>query len=325
MLNAVSYIESVKQRTLKDSISYVGRGLHTGRKVTMRLGSGAANSGIYFVRNDFPIRMIIIPARWNNVIDTKHCTMLGNQHGVSVGTVEHILAALRGCGIDNAVVELDGPEVPIIDGSAEPFVDLIERVGSVVQNKPRRVIQIHRPIAVCNYEKFAVLMPALVPRITVEIDFPYQAVGHQKFSFPLVGDAFQSKVAGARTFGFANELQYLREQGLALGGSLRNAVLVDWNRVVNREGLRFDDEFARHKALDCLGDLALAGAPIHGHFFGYKPGHSLNHALVRQLFIERDAWSYTTMGELAAKSRNQSGVMESVTSPPMIVVLMNCI
>lgn len=315
MLNAISYIESVKQRTLKESITYIGRGLHTGRKVTMRLRSGVENSGIYFVRNDYPIRKIIIPARWYNTIDTRHCTVLGSQHGVCVGTVEHIMAALRGCGIDNAVVELDGPEVPIIDGSAEPFVGLIERVGSVAQTKPRHVIHIQRPIVVCRGEKFAVLMPALVPRITVEIDFPYRAVGRQKFSFPLVGEAFKSTVAPARTFGFADELEYLRQQGLALGGSLQNAVLVDRDRVVNPEGLRFDDEFARHKVLDCLGDLALAGAPIHGHFFGYKSGHSLNHALLRQLFVERDAWTYRTMEEVAAKSRNQvGGVMESVTS-----------
>ena len=311
MLNAVGCVESVKQRTLKESVTYVGRGLHTGRRVTMRLRAGAENGGIYFVRNDHPARKVIIPARWYNTIDTKYCTVLGSQHGISVGTVEHIMAALRGCGIDNAVIELDGPEVPIIDGSAEPFVGLLEHVGSVAQTKPRYVIHVRRPIVVRSGEKFAVLMPARVPRITVEIDFPQRAIGRQKFSFPLAGNAFKNAVAPARTFGFADELQQLRRQGLALGGSLKNAVLVDGDRVVNREGLRFDDEFARHKALDCLGDLALAGAPIHGHFFGYKSGHSLNHALVRQLFIERAAWTYRTADELVVNDGNRTEAVES--------------
>jgi len=297
MITKEKHSGTVMQHTLKESISYVGRGLHTGHKVAMRLRPGEVNSGICFFRKDVPRGRGMIPARWHNVVTTRLCTVIGNEHGVQIGTIEHLMAALRGCGVDNAIIELDGPEVPIMDGSSEPFVSLIERVGTVSQAAPRRAIWIHRPIAVCEGEKFAVLMPDTTTRITVEINFAPSAVGHHRLSLELVDDVFQIEIARARTFGFADQIQELRKQGLSRGGSLRNAILVDGDHIINEEGLRFRDEFVRHKILDCLGDLALVGAPILGHFYAYKPGHELNNALLRQLFYETDAWSYLGVDE----------------------------
>jgi UDP-3-O-[3-hydroxymyristoyl] N-acetylglucosamine deacetylase len=208
------------------------------------------------------------------------------------------MAALYGCGIDNALVEVDGPEVPAMDGSSAPFVALIDRAGAVTQSAPRRAIQLHKPVTVCDGDKFALLMPDITPKLTVEIDFANCAVGFQRHSVELNDDTFKRELARARTFGFAEQVGHLREMGLALGGSLQNAIVIEGERVINQEGLRFQDEFVRHKILDCIGDLALAGAPIIGHFFAHKPGHKLNNALVHQLHGDVDAWSYVTFGEI---------------------------
>ncbi len=286
------------QRTLKQSISYVGLGLHTGKNVSMRVRPAEQNHGIRFVRRDAPAGQGAIPALWHNVIDTRLSTVIGNEYGMSVQSVEHLMAALHGCAIDNAIIEIDGPEVPIMDGSAEPFVSLIEQAGTVRQAAPRKAIQIHKPITVCEGDKFAVLMPDRVPRLTVEIDFESTAIGFQRLSLELVNGSFKRDVASARTFGFLDDVENLRKMGLTRGGSLRNAIVIDGDGVMNEEGLRFDDEFVRHKALDCAGDLYLAGAPIIGHFFGHKPGHRLNNAIMQQLFAEEDAWSYVTLDDL---------------------------
>jgi UDP-3-O-[3-hydroxymyristoyl] N-acetylglucosamine deacetylase len=286
------------QHTLKTAITYVGRGLHTGHKVSMRLAPAAPDSGVRFVRRDMPANQAIVLAHWNHVTETRLGTVLGNVHGVRVGTAEHLLAALYACGVDNATIELDAPEVPIVDGSAEPYVSLIHRVGTVVQEATRRAILIRRPLAACDGDKFAVLLPSPSPRVTMEIDFPgYRAIGRQRLSLPLDEATFAAAIAPARTFGFASEVAALRTQGYALGGSLRNAILVDRDGVVNEEGLRFPDEFVRHKILDAIGDLSLAGAPIIGHYSGHKAGHGLNVALLHELFADRDAWSYVTVFE----------------------------
>ena len=203
--------------------------------------------------------------RGKNVVDTRLCTVLGNEHGVTIGTVEHLLAAIRSCGVDNLMIEISADEVPILDGSCAPIVELIKQAGVVSQRVPRYGIWIERPIQVRQGERFAILEPSAVPRVTVGIDFDSAAIGQQSVSIDLVDNLFETEIAPARTFGFADELEKLRSQGLALGGSMRNAVLVDSDRVMNAEGLRFDDEFARHKILDCCGDLALAEAPIFGH------------------------------------------------------------
>jgi UDP-3-O-[3-hydroxymyristoyl] N-acetylglucosamine deacetylase len=290
----------VHQKTLRQSITYVGIGLHSGKNVSMTVHPGEVDSGIHFLRKDVPAGEGLIAARWYNVIDTRLSTAIGNEYGNRVDTIEHLMAALRGCGIDNALVELDGPEVPIMDGSSHPFVSMIERIGTIEQASPRHAIWIQRPIEVRDGDRYAILMPANTSRITVEIDFRNTAIGSQTLSVELVNEAFHHQVARARTFGFAEQIEALRTRGLTLGGSLRNAILVDGDRIVNEEGLRYNDEFVRHKILDSLGDLALAGVLIMGHYFGRKPGHEINSRLMAKLFEERGSWSYTTVDDFDA-------------------------
>ena len=311
---------SVNQKTLRQTVSYVGIGLHTGRKVSMSVRPAEVDSGIHIVRKDIPENQNLINARWYNVKETRLSTVLGNSSGTTVSTVEHLMAALHGCGVDNALVELDGPEIPIMDGSAEPFVKMIERVGTVDQFMPRNAIWLHRPIEVRDGDKYAILLPADSPRITVEIDFPGSIIGSQTLSVELVNEAFRNDIARARTFGFSSDIEQLRKKGLALGGSLNNAVLVDGDRVVNEEGLRFQDEFVRHKILDCMGDLALIGVPVLAHLYARKPGHELNNMLMNKLFAERESWSYITINEFNAMTgRNQDMVeAESEVSEKML-------
>lgn len=285
------------QHTLRKAVTYIGVGLHSGQQVAITVHPAAANSGINFVRRDLPVGENVVPARWYLVSSTDLSTTLANEHGVTVATVEHLLAALRGCGIDNALVDLDGPEVPIMDGSAEPFVQMIEHVGAIAQDARRHVIWINRPVEVHDAGKLAVLVPGNSSRITVSIDFASEAVGAQTYSIELGEGGFSRELAAARTFGFKSDIDGLKARGLARGGSLRNAILIDGNRVVNTEGLRYDDEFARHKALDCVGDLSLAGVPIMGHFYGFRTGHALNQALLAALFTQRDTWSYLPMAD----------------------------
>lgn len=286
-----------RQTTLRKPVSCIGVGLHSGRQIGMTIRPAPANHGIVFVRRDVRDRPATIAARWHNVSRTDLSTTLSNEHGVSVATVEHLMAALRGCDVDNAVVDLDGPELPIMDGSAEPFVRIIRHAGIVELDAPRFVMWLHQVVEVRDGDKLALLLPGPHSRITVSIDFGDQVVGAQTFTFEMPRDLFDDELAGARTFGFRDQVEALRARGLALGGSQRNAIVIDANGVANPEGLRFADEFARHKVLDCIGDLSLAGVPIMGHFYGYKPGHGLNNALLRALFTQREAWSYLTMDE----------------------------
>ena len=286
------------QCTINESIHYVGVGLHSGHKVSMSLHPATPNSGIFFVRKDVQSDHAFIRASWRNVVDTRLCTVLGNEHGVTISTVEHLLAALRGCGVDNLMIEINSDEVPILDGSCAPLVKLIKKAGIVAQRVPRYGIWIERPVEVKQGERYSILTPSDVPRITVDIEFTNPAIGSQCLTVDLLDDVFETEIAPARTFGFASELEQLREQGLALGGSMRNAVLVDDDGVVNPEGLRFADEFARHKILDCIGDLALADAPIFGHLYSHKPGHRLNNALLRELFAHQDAWTRLSFDEI---------------------------
>ncbi len=296
---------STTQCTINEIISYVGIGLHSGHKVSMTLYPAAPNTGICFLRRDVDPEHMLIRASWKNVVDTRLCTVLGNEHGVTISTVEHLLAALRSCGVDNLLIEMNGDEVPILDGSCAPLVTIIKKAGIVTQRVPRFGIWIERPIEVRQGEHYAILAPSEVPRITVDIEFANAAIGSQCVSVDLIDNVFETEIAPARTFGFADELEQLREQGLALGGSVRNAVLLDDDRVVNEEGLRFADEFARHKILDCLGDLALAEAPIFGQLYAHKPGHRLNNALLREMFAHTDAWSRLTYEEINDRIEKQ--------------------
>lgn len=291
---------SVKQRTLSQAISYVGIGLHTGNNVKMTVKPADIDSGINFLRTDIHTGDNLIPAHWYNVVDTTLSTVIGNKDNIKVGTIEHLMAALLGCGVDNALIEIDGPEVPIMDGSSAPFVSVIEKVGTLNQPAQRKAIWIHRPVEVRDGDKYSILMPSNTPRITVEIDFQNSVIGSQSHSVTLVNEAFRNDISAARTFGFASDLKQLRHQGLAKGGSLNNAILVDGDRIVNDEGLRYENEFVRHKILDAMGDLALVGVPIIGHLYARKPGHKLNNALIRQMIEIPDAWSYVSMDDFNA-------------------------
>ncbi len=291
-------IDPAVQHTLRASIHCVGIGVHSGARVSMRVRGARPDSGIGFVRKDAPVGKGVIPALWDRVTDTRQCTVITNEHGVSVRSIEHLLAAFYACGIDNAIIEVEGPEVPATDGSAQPFVSLIERAGITRQGAVRRLLKITKPLTACEGNRFALLMPADDPAITVEIEFANRAIGFQRFSTRLHGETIKREVAAARTFGFMEQVDALRNRGLALGGSLQNAIALEGDQVLNAEGLRFADEFVRHKALDCIGDLALAGVPIIGHVFAHKPGHGLNLALLRQLFAQADASHYVTLGEL---------------------------
>jgi UDP-3-O-[3-hydroxymyristoyl] N-acetylglucosamine deacetylase len=289
-----SYSLPLQQKTLKNRIRCSGVGLHSGVRVNMTLQPAAADTGVVFRRTDVSGKRQLIPARFDSVTDLTMSTTVGNRDGVSVGTVEHLLAAFAGCGVDNVLVELDGPEVPAMDGSAAPFVFLIECANTVEQPAARRYIEVMHHIEVRDGNRTAELSPAACFGVSFEIDFANAVVGEQSCHFALYNGTFKTELARARTFGFVSDFEKLLSLGLARGGSLENAVVVSGDRVLNEEGLRYDDEFVRHKALDSVGDLFLAGAPILGHFHGVRSGHALNNRLLRALFAETGAWRYTS-------------------------------
>ena len=285
------------QRTLKAPISCVGTGLHSGKRVSMTLRPAPADHGIVFRRTDLRRD---IPARFDSVVDTRLSTVLGDG-GARVATVEHVMAALAGCGIDNAVIELDGAEPPILDGSAAPFVFLLDCAGSVEQDEPRSAIEIRRTVRVTDGDAFAELRPGTAGlEMALSIDFAAAAIGRQALSLHLNTNTFRQELSRARTFTLAEEIDQLRAAGLAQGGSLDNAVVVDQARVLNPGGLRMPDEFARHKLMDAVGDLALAGAPLIGRFVAHRSGHTLNNRLLRALFADRSAWREVSSAPLAA-------------------------
>lgn len=283
------------QHTLTHSLTFVGRGLHSGASVRMMLQPADPDTGIVFVRHDVPLHQAEISARWYNVTDTRLSTTIANRFGVKVSTIEHLMAALYVCGIDNARVLLNGPEVPIMDGSAEPFVRMIRQTGTRQQNVERRAIVIRRQVRLEENGKSASFLPAPTPWIDMTIDFDSAAVGHQELSIPMDRALLATDVSAARTFGFEEQIETLRKLGLAKGGSLQNAVLIGENGVINAEGLRYEDEFVRHKVLDAVGDLSLAGVTIVGRFVGMCSGHGLNNQLLRQLLQQDDAWFHTTV------------------------------
>lgn len=294
---------SFTQKTIGEAVHCIGIGLHSGHRVSMSLLPAPPNSGVNFVRTDVDPEHALIRAHWRNVVDTRMCTVLGNEFGITLSTVEHLMAALRTCGIDNLMVEIDNDEVPIVDGSSAPFMALIRKAGLVSQRLPRFGIWIEREIEVRQGEHFACLKPARTPSITVEIDFAKATIGAQRLTLPLLDSTLENEIMPARTFGFADQLDSLRDDGLALGGSLKNAVLVNEEGIVNEEGLRYADEFVRHKILDCVGDLALAGVPIFGELIARRPGHRLNHALLRELFAHRDRWKRLSYREIIERSQ----------------------
>lgn len=280
------------QKTLKAAIHCRGVGLHTGARVNMNLQPAASGTGIIFRRAD--LGGTEIPAHWHNIVPSTLCTTI-EKDGAKVATIEHLMAAFAGLEIDNAVVELDGPEVPVMDGSAAPFVFLIECAGIVEQAAPRRGVKVLKPINVGAAGSSAALVPADSVRVSFAIDFASSAIRQQESSYEVDADNFKREISRARTFGFLDDVERLRQAGLARGGSLENAVVISGDRVLNKEGLRYDDEFVRHKMLDALGDLYLAGGPIMGHFHGLRSGHALNHQLLATLFADPAAWRPVTL------------------------------
>jgi UDP-3-O-[3-hydroxymyristoyl] N-acetylglucosamine deacetylase len=276
------------QRTLKKEIICSSIGLHTGRKVNMRIKPASVDTGIIFVRRDLPDAGPI-PARYDNVCDTTLATSLGTKE-VSVATVEHILSAFSGMGVDNALVELDSFEVPIMDGSALPFVNMLKEVGTHIQGKNKKLLVIKKPVSVTEGDGSAVLLPAESFKISYEIDFKHPVIGRQSYGMNFSDEKYEKEICAARTFGFLREVEYLQAKGLGLGGSLKNAIGLDDKKVINKEGLRFPDEFVRHKILDAIGDLFLLGMPIIGHFMAHKSGHHLNNLLLRELMKKTDSW-----------------------------------
>jgi len=291
-LSFVSTALGCPQRTLKTAIGCTGVGLHSGSRVTMTLRPAAPDTGIRFRRVDIAGGGGIVPAHWATVNDTRLNTCLRNGDGVAVGTVEHLMAALCGMQIDNCLIDINGPEVPVMDGSAAPFLFLIECAGTLEQSAPRRAIKVLKRVTVRDGDKVASLSPASSFSVRVEIDFASSAIARQDFFLGLSESSFKAEVARARTFGFEQEVAMLRANGLARGGSLDNAVVIDstGTKVLNDDGLRYGNEFVRHKVLDAVGDLYLAGGPILGHFNGIRTGHALNNQLLRQLFADSSAY-----------------------------------
>lgn len=275
-----------RQRTLKNAITCTGIGLHSGQKVSMTLTPAEAGTGIVFRRIDIAGRGAAIRADWQNVKDSSLCTVIGDDSGVTVGTTEHLLAALAGMSIDNALIEIDGPEVPAMDGSSAPFVFLIECAGILDQAAPRRAWRVVRPVSVDHGDARASLTPDGGFTVAFEIDFAAEAIGRQTCAFTVTPDAFKGEIMRARTFGLIDDLPKMRAMGLAQGGSLENAVVVNGAEVLNEGGLRYRDEFVRHKALDAIGDMALAGLPMVGRYSGHRASHALNAALLRKAFAE---------------------------------------
>lgn len=283
-------VSEALQHTLAGPAVCAGVGIHSGQRVRMAIRPAPVGAGVVFIRTDIGERDNRIPVAAAAVTRTQLNTEVANSAGASVSTIEHLMAALAALGIDNATVELDGPEVPIMDGSALPFVQLLDRAGRRTQDAPRRYIEIVEPVEVTEAGKQAALYPASTFEVDFSIDFASAAIGHQRVELQVDEASFRKELSAARTFGFIHEVEALRAAGLARGGSLENVIVIDGDRILNPEGLRFEDEFVRHKALDAIGDLYVLGAPLLGRFEASRSGHALNNRLVRELLARPQAW-----------------------------------
>lgn len=284
----------VKQRTLKNVIRATGIGLHTGQKIGLVLRPAGPGTGVVFRRVDLP-EPVDIKALAENVGDTRLSTTL-EKDGVKISTVEHLLSAFAGLGIDNAYVDVDGPEVPIMDGSSSPFVFLIQSAGLHDQNAPKKFIRIKKTIRVEDEDKWVQFEPLEGFRVSFEIEFDHPAFKGKPTTSAVdfSTTSFLKEVSRARTFGFLRDIENLRNQGLVLGGSVNNAIVIDDYRIINEDGLRYKDEFVKHKVLDAIGDLYLLGSSLIGAFIGHKSGHVLNNRLLRTLLAQEDAWESVT-------------------------------
>lgn len=285
------------QHTVRTPALFAGVGVHTGAYTRVNVRPAAAGSGIVFVRTDVRDIDNVVPVSGEAVCKTQLGTVIGNAAGVTVSTIEHLMAAFFMLGVDNAVVELDGPEMPIMDGSSLPFVRVLDRAGLRPQEAARSYIEILDTVEVIDGDKRATLSPADGFEVAFTIEFPTAAIGRQSIDLAMDERAFRDELADCRTFGFLSDVEALRAIGLARGGSMENCVVIDGDRVLNPEGLRRPDEFVRHKALDAIGDLYVLGAPVLGRFEGVLAGHGLNNALVRALLARPDAWRVVTLAE----------------------------
>lgn len=281
------------QRTLASTVSCSGVGVHSGKAVNLNIRPAPVNHGIKFVRTDL-LDSPGISALFKMVVDTSLATVIGYD-GFIVSTIEHLMAAFSGLAIDNALVEIDAYEMPIMDGSAGPFTDLMRTAGIVVQDMPRYYFRVKEPIELSEQGKFVGIYPSDNYRITGTIEFGHPLIGRQSCSFDISEDQFADQIGPARTFGFLEEYELLKQYGLARGGSLDNVIVIGEDQVMNPGGLRFPDEFVRHKILDSIGDFSLIGMPIIGHVVVEKSGHAFNHAFLEKFFVEKEAWQTCTL------------------------------
>ncbi|MEQ1782981.1 MAG: UDP-3-O-acyl-N-acetylglucosamine deacetylase [Hyphomonadaceae bacterium] len=281
------------QSTITKPATVSGVGVHSGKPASLTVRPAGENVGVVFVRSDVTDRAAEIPALVTKVTTTELGTNMSNEAGVSVATVEHFLAACAGLGVDNIIAELDGPELPILDGSSRPFVAMLEQAGVKAQAAPKRVLKILKPVEVRHGVKLARLSPGEGFTMKIAIDFPTKAIGRQEISFTMTPGAFARDIAWARTFGFAHQAEQLHAMGKGLGASMDNTVVIDGDRVLNADGLQAQDEFVRHKLLDVIGDLFLAGGLIEGLYEAEQPGHALNNQLLRAVFADATAFAWT--------------------------------
>jgi len=296
----------IYQCTIAHPIMISGIGLHSGHRINMTLRPAEAGTGVVFHRTEGE-RTVSIEAVSSNVIDTRLATVLG-KGGMSVSTVEHLLAALSAFGIDNLHIDIDGPEVPVMDGSAAPFCDLLRTAGIRSLPRSRKYLAIRKPITLIDGEKRVTLIPSRFFRITCDIAFDHPSISLQQRSIKFSQELFCRDIAPARTFGFLKEVEYLKANGLARGGSLDNAVVIGEESILNPEGLRFQDEFVRHKILDSIGDFSLVGYPILGHIKAFKAGHDINHQMVEKILASPECWKLVEFSEEDLRSALHSGV-----------------
>jgi UDP-3-O-[3-hydroxymyristoyl] N-acetylglucosamine deacetylase len=306
-----------RQTTLREQVTLSGIGVHSGSPVTLTLHPAEADTGIVFLRSGAggqPDREL--PANYRSVTATEFATVLGDHTGPAVSTTEHVLAALYALGVDNVVAEVDGPEVPIMDGSAEPFVTAIDQAGIETLSASRRYIQVLKPIRVGKNGCYGELRPHLRGlRIETEIEFDHPLIGRQTLAVEVEPDTFRRDLARARTFGFMRDVAKLWSAGYALGASFENTVVAADNRILNAEGMRFPDECVRHKAVDAIGDLALAGAPLIGAYHSVRGGHKLNHAVLSALMADPSAWTYVETPEVVRRARGHAELAAGFAAP----------
>jgi UDP-3-O-[3-hydroxymyristoyl] N-acetylglucosamine deacetylase len=301
-------LKSIYQHTIKAPVTITGVGVHSGSAASITIKPAAVNTGINFIRTDITDRPNVVPARWDAVTETRLCTVISNKHGVTVSTIEHLLSAFAALGLDNATVEINGPEIPIMDGSAIHFVEKLNVTGLARQGAQRLALRIKKVVSYKEGDKETFLAPADGAFYGMEIAFDNALIGRQKYTHALSESHYRSDIAAARTFGFLHEIEQLKKLGFARGGSLDNAIVIDGDKILNPEGLRFRNEFVRHKILDAIGDLYLAGAQLIGHYHGVKAGHAMNNKILHALFATPDAYEFVVVGTKDTSHRAANNV-----------------